>query len=238
VGVGLAMNRFLVAQITDVAHILVLHYTTSYHSLSIMIITLFFWLLALAIAITVHEAAHAWMADRLGDPTPRLMGRLSLNPIRHYDPIGTTLLLITALFGPVAFGWAKPVPFDPYNFKNPKKDAALVSLAGPMANILVSVFLVLLVQLLGGYYFLARIILLNFSLAIFNLVPIYPLDGEKIIVGILPHKDALEFENFMHRYGNLLLLGLILPVINGQSLMGLTISPIINFLFSFLTSFV
>jgi len=206
-----------------------------------MIFDLIFWLLALATAITVHEAAHAWMADRLGDPTPRLMGRLTLNPIKHYDPVGTTMLLATSLmrlFGvPVMpFGWAKPVLFDPYNFKNPKKDAALVSLAGPLANLLVSLLLVLAIRFVGGYLFLAPMILLNISLAVFNLVPIYPLDGEKIITGILPHKDALEFEAFMHRYGSLLLLGLIVPLINGQSLISLTISPLINTLFTFLTS--
>lgn len=204
-----------------------------------MIFDLVFWLMALAVAITVHEAAHAWMADRLGDPTPRLMGRLTLNPIKHYDPVGTSMLLITSLMRVmgipvIPFGWAKPVPFDPYNLKNPKKDAALVSLAGPVANLLVSVLIVLVIRLFGGYLMLAPIILLNLSLAIFNLIPIYPLDGEKIVTGILPHKDALEFEAFMHRYGTLLLLGLILPIVNGQSLISLTISPVINFLFRLL----
>jgi Zn-dependent protease len=205
-----------------------------------MIFDLIFWLLALAVAITVHEAAHAWMADRLGDPTPRLMGRLTLNPIKHYDPVGTTMLLATSLmrvFGVpvIPFGWAKPVPFDPYNLKNPKRDAALVSVAGPLANLLVSLLLALAIRFVGGYFLLAPIILLNISLAIFNLVPIYPLDGEKILTGLLPQKDALEFETFMRRYGNILLLGLIIPLVNGQSLIGLTISPIIDFLFTFLT---
>lgn len=208
-----------------------------------MIFDLFFWLLALAIAITVHEAAHAWMADRLGDPTPRLMGRLSLNPIKHYDPVGTSMLLVTSLMRVmgipvIPFGWAKPVPFDPYNLKSPKKDAALVSLAGPVANLLVSVLMVLVIRLFGGYLMIAPIIILNLSLAIFNLIPIYPLDGEKIVTGILPHRDALEFEAFMHRYGTLLLLALILPIVNGQSLISLTISPIISFLFTFLTALV
>ena len=156
-----------------------------------MIFDLLFRLLAFAVAITVHEFAHAWTADRLGDPTARLSGRLSLNPLKHYDPVGSTLLLVTALLpGLVAFGWAKPVPFDPYNLKNPKKDAALVSLAGPLANLLVCLFLTLVIRFMGGYFLLAPIILLNLSLAIFNLVPVYPLDGEKIVTGLLPQKDA------------------------------------------------
>ncbi|OGD78890.1 hypothetical protein A2368_01665 [Candidatus Collierbacteria bacterium RIFOXYB1_FULL_49_13] len=204
-----------------------------------MIFDLLFRLLAFAVAITVHEFAHAWTADRLGDPTARLSGRLSLNPLKHYDPVGSTLLLVTALLpGLVAFGWAKPVPFDPYNLKNPKKDAALVSLAGPLANLLVCLFLTLVIRFMGGYFLLAPIILLNLSLAIFNLVPVYPLDGEKIVTGLLPQKDAYEFETIMRRYGSLLLLGLIIPLINGQSLISLTIFPIINFLFTFLTGFV
>src|SRR4030065_1044138 len=104
------------------------------------------WILAFVVAITIHETAHAWMADRLGDPTPRMMGRLSLNPLVHYDPIGTTLLLVLVVmraFGipVIPFGWAKPVRFDPYNLKNPRRDAAIISLAGPLSNFILAIIL-------------------------------------------------------------------------------------------------
>ncbi|RLC32425.1 site-2 protease family protein, partial [Candidatus Woesebacteria bacterium] len=112
------------------------------------------WILAFIVAITIHETAHAWMADRLGDPTARLMGRLSLNPLVHYDPIGTTLLLVLVIMRAIGipvipFGWAKPVRFDPYNLKNPRRDSALISFAGPLANLTLAIILGIAVQLLS-----------------------------------------------------------------------------------------
>src|SRR3989344_8840740 len=155
------------------------------------------WILAFAVAITIHEAAHAWMADRLGAPTPRLQGRLSLNPLVHYDPVGTTLLLglvfLRALGFPVIpFGWAKPVQFDPYNLKNPRRDSAIISLAGPVSNLLLAALLSLIARFLGGATFLLPVITLNVVLAIFNLVPLHPLDGGKIFIGLLPEREAAE----------------------------------------------
>ena len=150
------------------------------------------WILAFVVAITIHEASHAWMADRLGDPTARLMGRLSLNPLVHYDPVGTTLLLalsiMRALGAPVIpFGWAKPVEFDSYNLKNPRRDSALISFAGPASNLLVALFVSILARLNPALsIFVVPFIILNVSLAIFNLVPVHPLDGGKILVGLLP----------------------------------------------------
>lgn len=98
-------------------------------------------IIAFALTITIHEMAHAWAADYLGDPTARLAGRLSFNPLVHYDPVGSTLLIVTVILTalgtlPFPFGWAKPVPIDPYNLKNPRKDAALISIAGPLTNII------------------------------------------------------------------------------------------------------
>ena len=199
------------------------------------------------VAITIHEAAHAWMADKLGDPTPKLMGRLSLNPLVHYDPIGTTLLLVLVIlraFGaPVLpFGWAKPVGFDPYNLRNPRKDTALISLAGPMANFILAIVLSLALRLglnpFSSLSFLTSLlwpfILLNISLAIFNLLPVHPLDGEKILVGLLPQKDALEFDRFMNRFGTLILFFLIFPSFQGNSPITLIISPIFNFILNLL----
>ncbi|OGM57485.1 hypothetical protein A3E46_00640 [Candidatus Woesebacteria bacterium RIFCSPHIGHO2_12_FULL_46_16] len=204
------------------------------------------WLLAFAVAITIHEAAHAWMADRLGDPTPRLMGRLSLNPIVHYDPVGTTLLLglvILRAFGVpvIPFGWAKPVRFDPYNLKNPRRDTAMISLAGPAANLVLATILSLLLRLTLSPFsplnFLSAafypFIILNVALAIFNLIPIHPLDGGKVLVGLLPGKEAREADIFLSRYGILLLLFLIFPF-GGISIMNLVISPLINFVLNLL----
>src|SRR3990172_4768985 len=201
------------------------------------------WILAFVVAITVHEAAHAYMSDRLGDPTARLMGRLSLNPVVHYDPVGTTLLLILVVmraFGipVIPFGWAKPVMFDPYNLKNPRKDGALISLAGPGANIILAILLSLILRFsytpFSPLYFLADllipIIVLNLSLALFNLIPINPLDGGKIFIGLLPAKEAQEAELFLRRYGTVILFLLIFPTINGTSPISIIFNPILDIL--------
>lgn len=203
--------------------------------------------MAFVVAITVHEAAHAWMAVRLGDPTPKLTGRLSLNPLVHYDPIGTTLLfvlvILRALGAPVIpFGWAKPVMFDPYNLENPRRDAALISLAGPASNILLATILSMLIRifalgssplgLLSALF--VPIILLNIILAVFNLLPVHPLDGGKILVGILPERDALQVDLFLKRYGMLILIFLIFPTFGGASPVTMIISPVIDFLVNLL----
>lgn len=192
------------------------------------------WILAFVIAITIHEAAHAWMADRLGDPTPRLSGRLSLNPLVHYDPVGTSLLLILTFmralgFPVIPFGWAKPVLFDPYNLKNPRRDAAIISLAGPGANLSLAVILSLLLNILDGLtnLFLPTIVL-NVVLALFNLVPVHPLDGGKILVGLLPEDQAREADLFLKRYGLLILFLLIFPTYRGTSPVFALLSPLID----------
>src|SRR3990172_6432841 len=105
-------------------------------------ITFIFSLVALVVAISIHEFAHAAAADRLGDPTPRLQGRLTLNPLAHLDPIGTLMLLL------IRVGWGKPVQFDPYNLKNPRRDAALISLAGPASNLILAIVLALIIKLI------------------------------------------------------------------------------------------
>jgi len=180
----------------------------------------------LVVAITIHEFAHAFVADRLGDPTPRYQGRITLDPRAHLDPVGTIAILIAG------FGWGRPVGFDPYNLKEPVRDTALIALAGPLSNILLAVALALLVQfgLLPGVLAAAAtiVIQINVMLAIFNLVPIYPLDGSKIITALLPADTALEYENFMERYGFFVLLFMILPW-NGTSPVSQLISPAIDF---------
>ena len=165
------------------------------------------------IAIGIHEAAHCYMADYLGDPTPRSLGRLTLNPLAHLDPVGTLVILVTGMFG-----WGKPSPFDPYNLRNPQRDTALIALAGPVSNLLLALGLSLIARL-GVPQFLLSIfyllISLNVNLAIFNLIPIAPLDGSKIFL-----------KNQSNNYSLLLLLLLIMPIFGGQSLASLIVSPI------------
>lgn len=197
------------------------------------------WILAFATAITIHEAAHAWMADRLGDPTPRLQGRLSLNPLVHYDPVGTTLLLVLVFlraigFPIIPFGWAKPVQFDPYNLQKPRRDAALISLAGPLANLALATILSLIARLTLSPVLFLPFVLLNVALAIFNLIPIHPLDGGKILVGLVPRDGAQEIDRFLHQYGMILLFLLIFPTFGGVSPISLVISPVISFILGLL----
>lgn len=205
------------------------------------------WLLAFVVAITIHEASHAWMADRLGDPTARLAGRLSLNPLVHYDPVGTTLLFVLVVlralgFPVIPFGWAKPVQFDPYNLQNPRRDSALISFAGPLANLALAIILSLALRsfaqpfspLAGLQEVFTPFIILNVALAIFNLIPIHPLDGGKVLVGLLPAKNAHEIDTFLNRYGIILLFLLIFPTFGGASILSLVIGPIINILLSIL----
>ncbi len=179
------------------------------------------------LSITVHEFAHCWVTDRLGDPTPRAKGRLTLNPLAHLDPLGTIAFLFTR------FGWGKPAPFDPYNLKEPIRDTALIAAAGPLSNILIAVVasVLLKVGLLGGGLFAAvatQVIILNLFLAIFNLVPAGPLDGAKIILALLPRQTAMEFEDFMERYGTFVLILLIFPWSGGASPVSQLITPIVG----------
>lgn len=197
------------------------------------------WILAFAVAITIHEAAHAWMADRLGDPTPRLDGRLSLNPLVHYDPVGTTLLLVLVVmralgFPVIPFGWAKPVVFDPYNLGHPRRDAALISFAGPFANLALAIVLSILARVTLSPVLFLPFILLNVALAIFNLIPIHPLDGGKVLVGLLPREQAQELDRFLHQFGMIILFLLIFPTFGGASPVSLFISPIIRFILNLL----
>src|SRR3990172_6059971 len=156
-------------------------------------LTLLISLGILAFSISIHEAAHAWAANRLGDPTAAHQGRISLNPLDHIDPLGTVILpLILIISGLPAFGWAKPTPFNPWNLSNPKRDAALISLAGPLSNLVIAVVFSLIFRLTGFGLFSA-IVHLNLVLAVFNLIPIHPLDGFKVIGGLLPRSTYIQW---------------------------------------------
>ncbi len=170
--------------------------------------TLLYRAVALMLAAPVHEFAHAYVADRLGDPTPRSQGRLTLNPLVHLDPIGSLLLLI---FG---FGWAKPVQINPANFSDWRRDTITVAAAGPLANITLMFLLGVpyKVGLLEAHEPFSQILLfaisINAMLAIFNLIPIPPLDGSKILVGLLSPTLALSYAR-LQRYGVWILLLLV-----------------------------
>jgi len=191
------------------------------------------FIIGLVFAITIHEFAHALVAYRLGDPTAKLAGRLTLNPQSHLDPIGTIALLI------VGIGWGKPTPFDPFNLRNVKRDSALISVAGAVSNLLLAVVLsipYLIAYFTGNlsptinliYQTLSIVVWINLILAVFNLIPVAPLDGFKVLAGLLPrdwYGDFIQTE----RYGILILLFLLITGAVGRILF-----PIISFLFSFL----
>jgi Zn-dependent protease len=172
----------------------------------------------LLFSLTIHELAHAWTADRLGDPTARLLGRVSLNPMRHADPIGTLLFpLLAAVTGAPLIGWARPVPVNVRRLSSPRRDYMLVAAAGPTSNLVLAVGAALAMHLVpaadifSGPSFavwtmvlLERAIQLNVLLAVFNMIPIPPLDGGTVLAGLLPESLAESF-NLIRPYGFLLL---------------------------------
>ena len=158
----------------------------------------------LIIAMVVHEYAHARVAVAMGDFTPRLMGRLTFNPVAHIDPIGLLMLFL------VHFGWAKPVTINPNNFRNPRRDDILVSLAGPGANLLAA-FLALLIMALC----FKLIMIYNINFAIFNMIPIPPLDGSHVLKQLLPYDMAMKLQD-LERYSIFILIAIMMtPILGG-----------------------
>ncbi|HXX40495.1 MAG TPA: site-2 protease family protein [bacterium] len=178
-------------------------------------LTLVLMLGAVVVAATCHEFAHAYVADRLGDPTARLLGRLSLNPLKHLDLLGT---LFFVLFG---FGWAKPVPVNPANFQNPRQGMLQVAIAGPLANVTVAFLLGVLGRMVvpaGSSLLLETLALvawINVILAVFNLIPIPPLDGSRILEAVLPSQHAYAYARFQP-YGVAVLLLLLYTGVVGR----------------------
>ncbi len=170
---------------------------------------------AILFALTFHEYAHAWAAWKLGDPTARSMGRLSLNPLVHLDPAGTIMLVITVMSG-FGIGWAKPVPVDPRYLRNPRKDMLWIALAGPVSNLILAFILVGIFTHMpsGGALnetlrqMLRYGIIINLALAFFNMLPIPPLDGSRVLKGLLPPAQAQRYGQ-LEMYGPMLLIGLI-----------------------------
>jgi Zn-dependent protease len=177
------------------------------------------------LAISCHEAAHGWMAERLGDDTARMLGRVTLNPIKHLDPMGTLVFFLTMATMSIGFGWARPVPVTSRKFHNPRRDWLWVALAGPAANlVLAAVSAVALHVLLRSVdpatlaargsivvpiaLMLRMSVYINVLLAIFNLLPVYPLDGSHVVEGLLPIRQAIHFSR-LKPYGFVILLALI-----------------------------
>lgn len=179
----------------------------------------------LMLGIILHEVAHGWMAAKRGDPTAAMLGRLTLNPLPHIDPAGLLFFVFSGLFGPFLFGWAKPVPINPRKFKNLVKDTMLVSFAGPAANFISAVAAAVLLRIFAELFpyqvwrhsvvwnfvflFLYTGISINYTLAWFNLMPVPPLDGSKILWGLLPAEIGRRYMQ-LERYGMLIVLLLLL----------------------------
>ena len=188
-------------------------------------------------SLSFHEAAHAWAADRLGDSTARQMGRLTLNPLAHIDWIGTVLFpLIAISSGIPLIGWAKPVPVDMRNLREPRRDFALVALAGPVSNLILAIGAALAFELYMRFNFdppvLARPLLmavvLNVLLAVFNMFPIPPLDGGNVLMGLVPYRMARAID-WLRPYGFLIIYGLMLT-----GVLSAVMGPVQRFLLSFL----
>ena len=198
-------------------------------------------ILPILLAITVHEVAHGWVADRLGDRTARLAGRLTLNPIKHIDPIGTLILpLAMYAFTGFVFGWAKPVPVDPRNLTSPRRDMAFVAVAGPASNLIMAFGWAVLMALgvhgmgQGSWYgeplaLMAQIgVFVNLLLMVFNLLPIPPLDGGRVLVSAVPPRIAAQIER-IEPFGFIILLVLLFT-----GVLSMTILPIMSQMMTFL----
>src|SRR5215831_1480749 len=213
--------------------------------------------LVLLLSLSIHESAHAWTADVLGDPTARYLGRVSLNPIVHADPVGTILFPLMGMFmlGGAIFGWAKPVPVNLSRLRNPSRDHMIVAAAGPISNLLLALGLLICLlvskavsadagtilsqvafgQIVDGSPVLAPLIafayhgiIINLILAVFNFIPIAPLDGAAVVSGLLPRSMSVAFDQ-MQSYGFILLIGLLY-----LGIPAMLYTPVVNFVLSFL----
>lgn len=203
-----------------------------------LIQTILFYAIPILFAITLHEVAHGWVANKLGDPTAKMMGRLTLNPIKHIDLIGTILVPIVLLLlkSNFLFGWAKPVPVTWENLRKPRRDAALVAVAGPMANFVMALVWVTLLKL-GSLWNIQALLMMgqigmvvNLLLMVLNLIPIPPLDGSRIVSSLLPRKASLIY-NRLEPFGFFILIGLLV-----LGLLNAVLIPIVTILASALAA--
>lgn len=202
--------------------------------------------LPILIAITFHEVSHGFVAYRLGDPTAKFMRRLTLNPLAHIDPIGTVLLpAILILTGAPVFGWAKPVPINPANFRDPRRDMAISAAAGPVTNILLAIASLILLKFIIAplanllppsitlplTLMLTQSILINTILAAFNMIPVPPLDGGRVLAGFLPHRQAAVYSR-IEPYGFFIVILLLMT-----GIAGIIIKPLMHLILSLLSLF-
>lgn len=199
------------------------------------------WILAILLSLTVHEYAHAKYADWAGDPTPRNQGRVTLNPLAHLDPLGTILIIFMAFSG-YGIGWGKPVPVNPGYFRNPRRDWVMCAFWGPLSNIiLATIFSVPLRLILASESplpdnvfidFLFAMVLANIGLALFNMIPLHPLDGSKVLSGFLRNVYDRGYWSFQMMYGPLILFGsiLILPLLGLPNPLRFILLPARDFL--------
>ena len=169
-----------------------------------------FSIIILVMSVVVHEVSHGYAALRLGDQTARLAGRLTLNPIKHLDPVGSVIVPLLTTLGGFPFGWAKPVPYNPYNLRNQRWGELIVAAAGPVSNIIVAVFFSMIIrfsdvgqsQIISPFFEIsATIVWVNLVLAIFNLLPVPPLDGSKILFSVLPYGISQKIRLSLEIYG-------------------------------------
>lgn len=198
------------------------------------------WVIPLIFAITVHEVAHGWVASKFGDQTARLAGRLTLNPIKHIDLIGTIVVpIVLLIFSPVIFGWAKPVPVDARNLRNPRLDMIFVALAGPISNFIMALLWALLAtstQHLSPWFSIPLVKMglagvgINVMLGVLNLLPIPPLDGSRVVYNLLPPRLAFQYSR-IEPYGFIILLVMIFT-----NVLSYILFPPIFFLTNFILS--
>lgn len=197
---------------------------------------------SLLFALCFHEAAHAWTADRCGDPSARLLGRVTMNPVKHADPIGTVVMpLVMMVFGSqFLFGWAKPVPFNPINLRNMRRDPVLIALAGPASNILLMLITIVMIRVLLGLsdagilsgavagqtlVFFAYFAMINLVLALFNMIPVPPLDGHYLLNYFLPPSG----QQMMQQIGPM---GILLAILIAQPVLGFLFPPLFGMVLS------
>lgn len=192
-----------------------------YYNMDIGLLEGLIFFVGLIIAITIHEFSHAFVADHFGDPTPRSFGRVTLNPLAHLDPLGTLMLFI------VHFGWGKPVPIDPYNLS--KREEIYVALAGPLSNLSLAIIFAIVIRFLPlppFYIFIQT----NIVLAVFNLLPLPPLDGSKILLNLLPEAHSLRWQQAFDQYGVIILALILFLPFKGSNLINLILTPAIQFI--------
>lgn len=214
-----------------------------------MIYTLTTWVIPLLLCVILHEIAHGFVAMKLGDYTAKATGRLTLNPKEHIDPVGSLLVpgFLLVMNAPFLFGWAKPVPVDYRNLRRPKRDMGLVAAAGPAANILLAIAFVIIAKIvllfpdsqmkIWAFQNLQNGVALSIALAIFNLFPILPLDGGRIVTSVLPLRYSIEYQK-TERYGFFILIGLLFigPMI-GLNIIGWFVNTLYPFFIGLLSLF-